>query len=210
MSSEQIKQLIDRIDKLIGQETSTKDLGGVRGYVTARSKDAHKLAAARKRLVDYGLPEGRVAAFPPEQAILLNEEREMRVRFDEIAKNVVFTPSQCEAIEEKSKAVKREPAMLADAFLPALANVRRTIGRLDQRIGLLRHVEALRMYAAEHKGTFPAKLSEVSVPLPNDPVTDKPFLYEASGTTAHLRGTPPKSLENDKFFRVHYELTLKN
>ena len=61
--------------------------------------------------------------------------------------------------------------------------------RLDQRIALLRHVEALRLYAAEHDGTLPAKLSEVSVPLPDDPFTGKPFRYEVTGNTAHLRGS---------------------
>ena len=45
------------------------------------------------------------------------------------------------------------------------------------------------MYAAEHSGAFPAKLSDVAVPLPEDPFTGKPFLYEVSGKTAHLRGS---------------------
>jgi hypothetical protein len=209
MSPEQIKQLIDRIEKLMGPDPAAREVGGVTGYVAARAKDPQKLAAARKRLVGYGLPEPSVAAFPPEQVILLDEERELRVRFDEIAKSVAFPPWQFEAIEEKYHAIKRERALMADAFLPSHAGARRAIARLEQRIAMLRHVEALRMYAAEHKGTFPARLSEVSVPLPNDPITDKPFLYETSGKTAHLRGTPPKALENDKFFRVHYELTLK-
>ncbi len=66
------------------------------------------------------------------------------------------------------------------------------------------------MYAAEHGGAFPAKLSDISVPLPDDPFTGKPFLYEASGKTAHVRGRPPKAMENDRAFRVHYEITLKN
>ena len=52
------------------------------------------------------------------------------------------------------------------------------------------------MHAAEHGGVFPAKLSDVSVPLPDDPFTGKPFLYETSGKTAHLRGTPPEALKN--------------
>ena len=65
------------------------------------------------------------------------------------------------------------------------------------------------MYAAEHCGAFPAKLTDVSVPLPDDPVTGKPFGYEASGATAHVRGTPPKFNENAPFFRIHYEITLR-
>ncbi len=88
--------------------------------------------------------------------------------------------------------------------------MRWAVARLEQRIALLRNVEALRMHAAEHKSAFPAQLADVSVPLPGDPVTGKPFLYELRGKTAHLRGTPPKGMEANRFFRVHYELTLKN
>ncbi len=75
--------------------------------------------------------------------------------------------------------------------MPAVRNVRQAQARVDQRIALLRHVEALRLHAAEHNGTLPAKLSDVAVPLPDDPVTGKPFRYEVIGNTAHLRGSPP-------------------
>lgn len=81
--------------------------------------------------------------------------------------------------------------------------------RLDQRIALLRHVEALRLYAADHGGALPAKLSDVAVPLPDDPVTGKPFLYELAGTTAHLRGSPPLGQQNDAAFNIHYEVTIQ-
>jgi hypothetical protein len=93
--------------------------------------------------------------------------------------------------------------------LPAQASVQHAQGRIAQRIALLRHVEAVRMYAALHNGALPAKLSEISVPLPDDPFTGKPFRYELVGATAHLRGTPPKSAPDNRFLRVHYEITLK-
>ena len=72
-----------------------------------------------------------------------------------------------------------------------MENVRPTQARLDQRIALLRHVEALRLYAAEHNGSLPVRLAECPVPLPDDPFTGKPFRYELDGTTARLRGSPP-------------------
>ena len=81
--------------------------------------------------------------------------------------------------------------------------------RLDQRIALLRHVEALRLYAAEHDGALPAKLSDVAVPLPDDPFTGKPFRYEVTGNTAHLRGTPPSAEAKNPSFNLHYEVTLQ-
>jgi hypothetical protein len=103
----------------------------------------------------------------------------------------------------------KEPALFADALMPAVSTVRRAQGRLEQRIALLRHVEALRLYASGHKGALPASLSAIPVPLPEDPFTGKPFRYEVIGNTAHLRGTPPRGAENDPTFRVHYEVTLQ-
>ena len=90
-----------------------------------------------------------------------------------------------------------------------VTDVRRAKARLTQRIALLRHVEALRLYASGHEGALPASLSEIPVPLPEDPFTGKPFRYEVIGNTAHLRGTPPRGVENEPAFRVHYEVTLQ-
>ncbi len=210
MSDEQIKRFIAHVEKMAGSDAALLANGGVRGYLDAHTKDVAKLAAARKRLVDLGLPEARVKAFSPDQIILLDEERELRARFDDIAKLMGFPLRQFQELNEKLSGVKKEPALLADSFLPSMTAVRMAVARLEQRIALLRNVEALRMYAAEHKGAFPAQLSDVSVPLPGDPVTGKPFVYELSGKTAHLRGTPPKGMEENRFFRVHYEITLKN
>jgi hypothetical protein len=80
---------------------------------------------------------------------------------------------------------------------------------LEQRIALLRHVEALRLYAAEHDGKLPDKLSDIDVPLPDDPVTGKPFAYKVEEGTAHLRGSPPRGEEKNPAYNVHYEITLR-
>ncbi len=210
MSDEQIKRFITYVEKMAGSDARLLANGGIRGYLDTRTKDVAKLAAARKRLGDLGLPEARVKSFPADQVILLDEERELRARYDEIAKLMGFPLPQFQVLYEKLGSGKKEPALLADAFLPSQQAVRWAVARLAQRIALLRNVEALRMHAAEHKGVFPAGLADVSVPLPDDPVTGRPFVYELTGKTAHLRGTPPKGMEENRFFRVHYEITLKN
>ena len=148
--------------------------------------------------------------FPPDQLILLDEERELRTRFDDVAKIMSFPGWQFQPLYEKLTSGKKERMLLADTFMPSQQAVVWAVNRLAQRIALLRNVEALRMYAAEQTGTLPAQLADVSVPLPGDPVTGKPFLYEVSGKTAHLRGTSPKGMEQNRFFNVHYEITLKN
>jgi hypothetical protein len=210
MSDDQIKRFIAHVEKNSGNDAALKANGGVRGYLDARTKDVAKLAAARKRLVDLGLPEAGVKAFPADQVILLDEECELRARFDDIAKIMGFPAWQFQALYEKLSSGKKEPALLADLFLPSQVGVRWAAARLEQRIALLRNVEALRMHAAEHKGAFPARLADVSVPLPDDPVTGKPFVYELIGKTAHLRGTAPKGMEQNRFFHVHYEMTSKD
>jgi hypothetical protein len=205
MTAQQIEESIVPIDRLIGEG---KPVMG--RYLASRIKDEQWIAAARKRLVESGLPEARLEAFPPEQVILLDEAREGLARFDELAKATVFSAWQFEAFLEESNVLNKEIAPFASALIPAIPAARQLQGRLKQRIDLLRHIEALRMYAADHGGKFPAKLAEISVPLPDDPFTGKPFRYESSGKTAHLHGTPPATAKEVREYRLHYEITLRN
>jgi len=119
-----------------------------------------------------------------------------------------FPTWQIEAFTRQAKPNK-EPALFADALMPSSTSVRHAQARLDQRIALLRHVEALRLYAAEHKGTLPAKLTDISVPLPDDPITGKPFRYELKDGAAHVRGSPPSGQEQNPHFNIHYEVALQ-
>ncbi len=96
-----------------------------------------------------------------------------------------------------------------DGVATLLPDVVEIQAKLEPRIALLVCVEALRLYAAEHTGAFPGKLSDLSVPVPADPFTGKPFGYEANGKRAHLRGTPPASEAKSAEFRIHYEITLR-
>jgi hypothetical protein len=208
MSGEQIKKFIAHMDKMlvIGEETSTKP--GVRAWLDARTKDDAVVSAARQRLVEHGLRAERLLRFPADQVILLDEKRELEERFDDVMKTISFPLWQVEALAAQNK-VKKPPALFADELVPTLRHVPLAQARIDQRIALLRHVEALRLYAAEHDGTLPAKLCDIPVPLPVDLCTGKAFRYEAIGNTAHLRGTPPPGEEKNSAFNLHYEVTLQ-
>jgi hypothetical protein len=81
--------------------------------------------------------------------------------------------------------------------------------RIEQRFALLRCVEALRLYAAAHEGQLPAKLDDVGVPLPVDPVTGKAFRYQLKEATAILRGSPPPGMERIAPYNVRYEVTIR-
>jgi len=207
MSAEQIEKFIANKDELFGDEKTHKP-GTMRAWLDARARDEGTVRAARRRLVEHGIPEQRLSRFPAAQVILLDEERELEIRYDDTMKLVNLPAWQFEALAAR-RGPGRQPALFADALMPAVDKVRRRQARLDQRIALLRHVEALRLHAAEHDGRFPATLSEVSVPLPDDPVTGKPFRYEVDGATAHLRGSPPRDEEKNPDLNVHYQVILR-
>jgi hypothetical protein len=205
MSAEQIKKLIAHIEKV--RELDKKPQKSVREWVDARTKDEKLVEAARRRLVEVGLPEERLLRFPAEQVILLDERREYEVLRDEVMKIMSLPTWQVEALAGRTKP-NWDHALLG-FLVPAMQKVRRAQGRLEQRVALLRHVEALRMYAAEHDGKLPAKLSDCPVPLPVDPFTGKPFVYEVEAATADLRGSAPRGEEKNPAYNIHYEVAIR-
>src|SRR5437667_1832181 len=66
MSEDQIKRICAFVDNILGNGKPIKPSDGARGYLDARTKDEGKLNAARRRLVEAGLPEERVMRFPPD------------------------------------------------------------------------------------------------------------------------------------------------
>jgi tetratricopeptide (TPR) repeat protein len=89
---------------------------------------------------------------------------------------------------------------------PLRERIQQLMNRLDRHIALLQCIEALRFHAAAHNGKFPGALSDITqVPLPDDPVTKKPFDYTSSGSEAVLKGPAPKGEDNDR--AIHYRLT---
>jgi hypothetical protein len=208
MSAAEIKKFIDPLDALLGIGDAAKPGAQVRAWIDERARNPARIAAARARLIKSGISEQAVRSFQADQLILLDEKRECEVRLDEMTKILSFPAWQVESLVRSAKPFK-EPAIFADALLSGEHAVRRSQGRLEQRIALLIHVEALRMYAAEHNGAFPSNLTDVSVPLPADPFTGEAFCYELTGKTAHLRGMPPNAQPTNVDLRVHYEITVR-
>jgi hypothetical protein len=208
MSEEQIKKLIAHCEKLrLDRTLDSKPHDSVQAYVDARARDAKLVEAARGRLVEVGFPPERLSRFPAEQVIFLDEMREYEARRDEIMKLTILPPWQIEAQLSRIHP-SQEPALFGP-LVPALAKIHHRYGLLEQRIALLRHVEALRLYAAEHDGRLPQTLADVAVPLPPDPFTGKPFHYTVEGAAAHLRGTPPPGRETEAPFNLHYVVTVQ-
>src|SRR5262249_38349246 len=172
-------------------------------------KDEGYVQAAGKRLVEVGMAEERVKALPPLQVVLLDEKRQFEMWRDGTAKWTMLPYWQAEAGKVGEATPPPGDPNPFGPLVSATAKVRRAQARLEQRIALLRHVEALRLYAAEHEGKLPAQLSDVKVPLPVDPFTGKPFIYKLEGATATLKGTPPRGEEANAVYNARYDATTK-
>jgi hypothetical protein len=208
MTPAQLKKLKAHIDRLISIVGGSSDKK-TQPWLDEHSKDPVLLEAARKRLVEYGIPEERLLKFPVDQILLLDEKRDFEFQRDEAMKLAGLPYWQAE--EQLKKINMPKDNYLFDSFsvTRAIRTVRQAQMRVEQRLVLLRHVEALRLYAVDHKG-LPEKLSDITVPLPADPFTGKEFRYELKGDTAHLRGTPPEGQEKNPGFNVRYEIVIKN
>src|SRR6185437_5443236 len=103
----------------------------------------------------------------------------------------------------------KQPEGILPELTPAVIKVIQARARTQQRLGLIQTVEAVRIYAAENDGKVPASLEAIKLPLPVDPITGKPFLYEVKDGKAILRATPPADRKNDPYYNRIYEVTIR-
>lgn len=198
LNDQQLDDLITRLGEASGEAKALRE------WLDARINDRSALTTARKRLVKIGVPVERLALFSAKQVFLMDEKLALEERIDDLVKLVQLPAWQTSALAAE---VESRGKLVFD-LAPGMATARWAHARLEQRLALLRHVEALRLYAAQH-GALPAKLSDVGVPLPNDPLCGQRFRYELNGDVAHLRGTPPKAEEDNPAFNWHYQVTLR-
>ena len=170
-------------------------------------EEARKRVATRRKLS----PEA-VEAMPPAQVLILDMKDTYDGIRDEWFKGVYLPYPQAQRVLAESQAhVKAAPGSEGKrlaGLLPAIEKVQRAEMRIDRKIAALRVIEALRLYAAEHDGRLPDKLSDVTaVPVPKDPGTEQPFEYRREGNQATLIGRIPGDRLQDTGLR--YRLTTR-
>jgi hypothetical protein len=205
-SEANLEKVVAKLVEIMTMADKKKD---VRAWLDGRAKDENYVTLARKRLVESGLDDKAVHQFPPLQVIILDEKRAFESHRDDQTKWLSLPYWKAEAgLLGAGAAGAGNDSLLGSVYI-SVPKVKNAQARLDQRIALLCHVEALRIYAADHEGKLPAKLDDVKLPLPVDPFTGKPFLYEVDGPTAILKGSPPKGEEANAAYNVRYIVTIK-
>lgn len=115
-------------------------------------------------------------------------------------------------VRTRAEALKKErsdPMVTVFALtVPPIEKAYHAFARLDRRLAALTAVEAVRLHAAENKGTPPAALADITaVPVPLDPFSGRPFEYAARAdgftlTAPEVEGSSPGN-------GVRYEVTFR-
>jgi hypothetical protein len=175
-------------------------------WVKEKASDDKFMTGARKRLVEAGYIDEVVKKLPAQQIVLLDEKRWFEADLQDVTKMRGLPIWIADAAPRASKHEREQ--WLFSRLSASVSLILQNRGRVEQRLALLRQVEAIRLYAAE-KGTLPSKLSDITVPLPVDPFTGQPFYYAIDGEKAVLRGRPPRGRESQAEYNLQLEVTLR-
>jgi hypothetical protein len=168
----------------------------------------HNDSGGERRLIERGWTKEDIEAMAAEQVALLD----LMTQHHEIGQDalVSFFLAYPEAKRRLDDAQRRADALntdktpsLASIYLGPFLSCRTAQARIERDFAVLQVLEALRLHAA-NQGGLPNRLRDVvDVPIPNDPVTGRPFRYLRDGDVARLGGPEVQNIPLD------YEITLK-
>jgi hypothetical protein len=155
---------------------------------------------AKKDLLARGFAKAKVEAMPGAQAIVLRAAARHRELWDDQVKQFYLPyPAGLDGMAAAQLRVKTVAKQYSDDLFfsvmalvyPALAKVYEAQHMTERRIAQLRVLEAIRLDAALH-GAVPEKLADIAaVPVPDDPRSGKPFVYEKTGANSFTLLAPP-------------------
>jgi hypothetical protein len=94
--------------------------------------------------------------------------------------------------------------------IPALEKTLWSHVRIRRQVAAVRAVEAVRAHLAASGGKLPASWDEVTVvPVPDDPLTGKPFAYALKDGKATITAPPPVGEDMIRSNNFRYELTVR-
>ncbi len=200
-----LKTLLRKFDPLVSMSSDGKNDIKPSVWYGKRIADKAAVAAARDRLSKLDPKPADLDKYSPLQTLLMDDFVEYEVNLDEFAK---WTNLPFWHLPADFATPKRASGPFGE-LLPAWYKVMLAKVRLQQHFALLLVGEGVRAYTAENGGKLPATLDAVKLPLPLDPVTGKPFLYEVKDGKGVLHGTPPADqIKNPAHNRV-YEITIR-
>lgn len=218
LSAEQAQEVMQGVGRFMEQASDQPNIvlpGGLRLPTSSGLAQMLPMLAtyptAKRELIARGRSAAEVEQMPVAQVVVIRWVAEYRDTLDEMIawgpQSYVEAAAALADFDEHTANMSDQPSgHFAAILLPALGAARRAEVRLQQRVAMLRVIEALRLYAASHGGGLPADLDEITeVPVPVDPVDNQPFAYKLDGSTATLRSNHA----DEVIFDVRYEITVR-
>ncbi len=198
-----LRKLLKTLTLFVRLETDGKQAPSV--YYTKKAENPEAVTAARTTLASFGHSPAELAKLSPLQVLLMEDNAQYEVDLDEFIKwtNIPFwqIPGNLGGQKPRSGPFS--------VLLPVWYKVILAKARTQQQLALIMVAEGVRGYAAENGNKPPASLDAVKLPLPVDPITGKPFLYEMKGDVAVIRATPPADQKDVAVYNRVYEITIR-
>lgn len=189
------ENFVNRFEKLAVDSTNTT---GPEYQLRKRLVEMLKDEAAMEDVHAFLKSEGgysdeAIKKMVPPQAVMIRE----RILYTRLRDGIFihsflrFDQAQAgfDAWGDKYRQLKKEGKglPLVALLLPGIDQACGVRARLQRRIVQLRIIEALRAYAVANNGKLPESLSNLSLPISNNPVDGKPFEYSLKDGEATLR-----------------------
>ncbi len=161
--------------------------------------------AKRYLIEDVGMVRDKVESFTTAQTFFLAVKRFYEQSLDEHFKwnSIPFAEatanSQYRNLDTRTQADCDRigwASLPTSAFLPNFRAAKNAQQRAQQSIAMLQTVEAIRMHGAANGDKLPSSLDNLIVPVPVDPFTGKPLMYELNGDKAVLTGHRMNGLQD--------------
>jgi len=174
-------------------------------FYAGRAGDPAAVAAMKGRLAKLGHQPADLDKLSPLQVAMMDDFARYEGYRDDLMKwtNLPYWELPADL------AGRKPPDGIFPELAPAAFKVIQARTRVQQYLSLLQAVEAVRVHAAGNQGKVPASLADTKLPVPNDPVTGKPFGYEVKDGAAVIRGTPPADRKDDPSFNRVFEVTIR-
>lgn len=204
------ENFVNRFEKLAVDSTNTE---GPEYQLRKRLIEMLSDEAAMKDVrtfleIEGGFSKEAIAKMVPTQAVMIRE----RILFTRLRDGMFihsflpFDQAQpgFDAWGDKYRQLQKEGKglPLVALLLPGLDQACGVRARLQRRIEQLRVIEALRAYAVGHDGKLPKSLSDLTLPISENPADGKPFEYSLKDGEATLR------TDDGTKFQIQYRIRI--
>jgi hypothetical protein len=187
VTNERAKELLEQVFSVFQSMSNANDITGIGQRFALASYVQLEQVKARKELATRGWSAKDVEAMPAAQAVFLGALQSYSEISQDYRKwfarphveSFDALVSLRERVKRLEKEKKNDPlSSVLLLLLPALDATHQAVVRTDRKIALLRTIEAMRIHA-DHNGRWPKELVDIRlVPVPLDPLTNKPYQYE--------------------------------